>query len=63
MVPAFSSFAVIDHKRHFRKILTGFSSLAAFVGTTPIFLKKWVRLPDAEFNAESSGTNLKSQKW
>ena len=40
MVPIFSSFAAIGHKGHFRKILTGFSSLAAFICTTPTFLKK-----------------------
>ena len=39
-----------------------FSSLAAFPGTTPTFCKIYVRLNYAEFNAESIGTNLKSQK-
>ena len=48
---------------NFRNILAGFSSLAAFLGTTPAYLKKWVRLFDAEFNAESIGINFKSQKW
>ena len=61
MVPTFSSFAAIDHKEHFRKNLTGFLNLAAFLGTTPTFLKK-NELPDAESNAESIGTNVKSQK-
>ena len=28
-----------------------------------IFEKKWATLPDEEFNAESIGTNFKSQKW
>ena len=55
----FSSFAAIDHKGYFRKILTEFSSLAAFLGTTP----KFFRLPDAEFNAEFVGTNAKFQKF
>ena len=48
-VPMFSSFAAIYHKGHFRKILTGFSSLAAFLGTKLVFLKKmsyiiWCRI-------------------
>ena len=42
MVPTFSGFAATDHKGHFRKILTGFSSLAAFLCTKPTFLKKIV---------------------
>ena len=28
-----------------------------------ISYKKWIRLPDTKFNAESVGTNFKSQKW
>ena len=39
-VPALSSFVAIGHKGHFRKILTGFSNLAAFHVTTPTFMKK-----------------------
>ena len=39
LIPTFSSFAATDHKGHFGKALTGFSSLAAFLGTTPTFLK------------------------
>ena len=62
LVPTFFSFAAIDRKGDFRKILTGFSSLAAFLGTMPTFLKK-SQLPDTEVNAESIGTSFKSQKW
>ena len=63
MVPTSSSCAAIYHKGYFRKDLNGFfSSLVAFFGTKPIFLKKSVRLPDAEFNAELIATNLKWQK-
>ena len=40
LVPTSSSFAAIDYKGHFRKVLTRFSSLSAFLGTTPTFLKK-----------------------
>ena len=40
LVRTFSSFAAIDHEGHFRKILTGFSSFAALLGTTPTFLEK-----------------------
>ena len=58
MVPTFSSFEATDHKEHFRKILAGFSSLAAFLGTT----SKFFRLPNAQCNAESIGTNFKSKK-
>ena len=62
LVPTLSSFAATYHKGHFRKISPGFSSLHAFLGARPTFLKKkTVRFPDAEFNAESIGT--KSQKW
>ena len=41
----FHNFPVLQlyHKGHFRKNFTGFSSLAAFLGTTPTFLKKLVR--------------------
>ena len=62
MVLSFSNFAAIDYKGHFREILTGFSSLAAFLETTSTFLKKKIAgLPDAEFNAEYIDTDLKSQ--
>ena len=37
LVPTFSSFAAIDNEGHFRKKLTRFSSLAAFLGTMPTF--------------------------
>ena len=40
LIPTFSSFATTDHKGHFRKWYPGFLSLAAFLGTTPTFLKK-----------------------
>ena len=43
------------------KFQPGFSSLAASPNTTPT-LKKLVRFPNAEFNAELIGTNLKSQE-
>ena len=38
----FKIFSVLQlyHKGHFRKNLSGFSSLAAFLGITPTFLKK-----------------------
>ena len=62
MVPTFSSFATIDYRGHFIKMLTGFPSLGTFLGTAPTFLPTWVRLPDAEFNAESICTKFKSQK-
>ena len=54
---------VIDYKGYFRKLLTGFSSLAAFLVLRLHFWKNWVRLPDAEFNAESISTNFKFQNW
>ena len=44
------------------KKLTGFSSLAAFLVTMPIILKKWSKIPITEFKAESVGTSFKSQK-
>ena len=37
MVLTFSCFAAKDYKGHFRKILTGFWNLAAFLGTTTTF--------------------------
>ena len=40
LIPTFSSFGAIDHKGHFRKILSGFLSLPPFLGTTPTFFKK-----------------------
>ena len=43
-------------------MLTGFSSLATFLGTMPTFLKKMTKLPDTEFNAGTIGTSSKSQK-
>ena len=63
MVWKFSSFAAIDSKGHFRKKLTGFSNLAAFLVAMPTFLKKLSWVPNTEFNAESVGTSFKSQKW
>ena len=61
MVPTFFRFAAIDNKGHFRIKLTGFSSLAAFLGTMPTFLKKISYLPNTEFNAESFGFSFKSR--
>ena len=45
----------------FFQFQTTFSSLAAFLSTTPTFLEKWVWFPGAEFNSESIGTNFKFQ--
>ena len=61
LVPTFSSFAGIDHKRHFRINLIGFSSLAAFLGTMTTFLKKMNKLPDTELNAGTIGTSYLMQ--
>ena len=62
MVPTFPSFPVINRKGHFRNILTGFSSLAAFLGFMPTFVKEMSQLPYTEFNAESIGTSFKFEK-
>ena len=39
LVQIFSSFAAIDHNKHFRKILTQILNLAGFLGTIPAFFK------------------------
>ena len=52
----------MDHKGHFKKALTRFLSLAAFLRTVPTFLKKMNRLLDTEFNAGTISTSFKSQK-
>ena len=62
MVPTFLSFPVINRKGHFRNILTGFSSLAAFLGFMPTFVKEMSQLPYTEFNAESIDTSFKFEK-
>ena len=54
LVSTLTSFASIGHK--------GFSSLAAFLGTKPTLSKKMIPFLDVEFNAESFGSNFKSQK-
>ena len=58
MVPAISSFAAMSHKGHYRKIITGISKFGCFSRChVPIFEKKKIRIPDAEFNAELIVTN------
>ena len=44
MVLKFSSFAAIDHKGYFRKILTEFLSLTPFLATAPSRVKKKERI-------------------
>ena len=44
LVLKFSSFAAIDHKGYFRKILTEFLSLTPFLGTAPSRVKKKERI-------------------
>ena len=63
LVLAFSSFVIIDHERHFRNILKRIFKFGCFFLVPRLhFLKRYVRFPDAEFNAESTGTNFKYQK-
>ena len=64
MVPTFSSFAAIDNKGHFRKNLTGFSSLAVFLVAMPTFLKKWVRylIQNLMLNRLAPVSNPKNEK-
>ena len=57
-----SGFTAIDRKGHFRNVSLEFSTLAAFLGTTPTFLKKKIRYAEVEFNAQSIGNNFRSQK-
>ena len=59
LVPAFFNFAATDQKGHFCKTLSKTFKFGCS-GTTPIFLKKKVKFPDAEFNGESIGTISKS---
>ena len=62
LIQIFSSFAAIDQKGHFRKILTRIFKFGSFYWYLH-FLKTIIKLPDAEFNAELIDTDFKSQKW
>ena len=62
LIQIFSSFAAIDRKGHFRKILTRIFKFGSFYWYLH-FLKTIIKLPDAEFNAELIDTDFKSQKW
>ena len=59
LVLTLSSFTAIGHKGHFN---LEFSNLVAFFSTTPTSLKKSVRIPDAEFNAEFQTPKIINQK-
>ena len=63
----FQHFPVLWHRSQstFQKnFSTGFQVFVCFFLVPCLrFWKEWIKFPDAEFIAESTGTNFKSQKW
>ena len=63
MITTFWSFPATDYKGHFRKFLTWILKFGFFSRYHAYIFEDKVKLPDAEFNAESTDTHFQPQKW